>query len=66
MREYYGETARETEMYFSNENNKTATRSEEEIVITLFFAIAPLAASEFKRKFGKPYTMVCPAVRYYV
>ena len=34
MREYYGGTASVAELYFSNENNESATRSEEEFVIT--------------------------------
>jgi hypothetical protein len=33
MREYHGETASKAELYFSNENNESATRSEEELVI---------------------------------
>jgi hypothetical protein len=53
MREYDGGTASAAELYFSNANNESATRSEEEFVIThshsLFAAIAPLAASEFKK-----------------
>ena len=53
MREYYGGTASTAELYFSNENNESATRSEEEFVITashsLFDVVAPLAASEFKK-----------------
>jgi hypothetical protein len=53
MREYYSGTASVAEMYFSNPNNESATRSEEEFVIThshsLFAAVAPLAASEFKK-----------------
>ena len=48
---YYGGTASAAELYFSNANNESATRSEEEFVIThshsLFAAVAPLAASEF-------------------
>ena len=35
MREYDGGTASTAELYFSNENNESATRSEEEFVITL-------------------------------
>jgi hypothetical protein len=35
MREYYGGTASVAELYFSNENNESATRSEEEFVIAL-------------------------------
>jgi hypothetical protein len=35
MREYYGGTASTAELYFLNENNESATRSEEEFVITL-------------------------------
>ena len=33
MREYYGETASTEELYFSNENNESATRSEAGFVI---------------------------------
>ena len=51
MREYDSGAASATELYFSNENNESATRSEEEFVVThshlLFAAVAPLAASEF-------------------
>ena len=54
MREYDSGAVRavsSAELYFSNENNESATRSEEEFVIThshsLFAAVAPLAASEF-------------------
>ena len=50
MREYDG-AASAAELYFSNANNESATRSEKEFVIThphsLFAAVAPLAASEF-------------------
>ena len=53
MREYDSGAASGAERYFSNENNESATRSEEESVIThshsLFAAVAPLAASEFKK-----------------
>jgi hypothetical protein len=35
MREYNGNIASVAERYFSNENNESATRSEEEFVITL-------------------------------
>ena len=53
MREYDSGAASAAELYFSNENNESATRSEEEFVIThshpLFAAVAPLAASEFKK-----------------
>ena len=51
MREYYGGTASVAEQYFSNENNESATRCEEEFVIThiLLAAVAPLAAAEFKK-----------------
>jgi hypothetical protein len=35
MREYDGGTASAAELYFSNENNESATRSEEEFMITL-------------------------------
>ena len=56
MREYDSGAVRavnSAELYFSNENNESATRSEEEFVIThshsLFAAVAPLAASEFKK-----------------
>ena len=34
MREYDSEAVSAAELYFSNENNKSATRSEEEFVIT--------------------------------
>ena len=58
MREYDSGAVSAAELYFSNENNESATRSEEEFVIThshsLFAAVAPLAASEFKF-FRKPY-----------
>ena len=51
MREYDSGAASAPELYFSNENNESATRSEEEFVIThshsLVAAVAPLAASEF-------------------
>ena len=51
MREYDSGAVSVAELYFSNENNESATRSEEEFVIThshpLFAAVAPLAASEF-------------------
>ena len=51
MREYDSGAASAAELYFSNENNDSATRFEEEFVIThshsLFAAVAPLAASEF-------------------
>jgi hypothetical protein len=52
MREYDGETTSVAELYFSNENNESATRSEEEFMITLTVCcgrtdVAPLAASEF-------------------
>ena len=35
MREYDGGTASDAELYFSNKNNESATRSEDEFVITL-------------------------------
>jgi hypothetical protein len=35
MREYDGGTASAAELYFSNANNESATRSAEEFVITL-------------------------------
>ena len=35
MREYDGGTASAAELFFSNEDNESATRSEEEFVITL-------------------------------
>ena len=45
MREYYGGTASVEELYFSNANNESVARSEEEFVIThsnsLFAAVAP-------------------------
>jgi hypothetical protein len=50
MREYDGGAASVAELYFSNANNESATRSEGEFVITHFrFAagVKPLAASEF-------------------
>ena len=57
MREYYDGTASVAELYFSNANNESATRSDEEFVIThpnsQFAAVAPLAASEFKFFFIK-------------
>ena len=53
MREYDSGAVSAAELYFSNENNESATHSEEEFVIThshsLFAAVAPLAASEFKK-----------------
>ena len=59
MREYDSGAVRAAELYFSNENNESATRSEEEFVIThshsLFAAVAPLAASEFYKNFRKTY-----------
>ena len=62
MREYDSGAVRavnSAELYFSNENNESATRSEEEFVIThshsMFAAVAPIAASEFKKNFKKPY-----------
>jgi hypothetical protein len=61
MREYVSGAVRavsSAELYFSNENNEFATRSEEEFVIihshSLFAAVAPLAASQFKQNFIKP------------
>jgi hypothetical protein len=52
MREYDSGAVSSAEPYFSNENNESATRFEEEFVIThpqlLFATVAPLAASEFK------------------
>jgi hypothetical protein len=51
MREYDRGAASAAELYFANANNESATRSEEEFVITppnsLFAVVAPLAASEF-------------------
>ena len=59
MREYDSGAASTAELYFSNENNESATRYEEEFVITyshsLFAAAAPLAASEFNKNFMKLY-----------
>ena len=59
MREYDSGAASAAELYFSNANNESATRSEEEFVIThshsLFAAVAPIAAPEFKKTFIKPY-----------
>jgi hypothetical protein len=56
MREYDSGAVSTAELYFSNENNESVTRSEEELVIThshsLFAAVAPLAASEFKKTLG--------------
>jgi hypothetical protein len=53
MREYDSGAVSAAEPYFSNENNESATRSEEEFVIThshlLFAAVAPIAASELKK-----------------
>jgi hypothetical protein len=53
MREYDSGAVIAAELYFSNANNESATRSEEEFVIThshsLFAAVAPIAASEFKK-----------------
>ena len=50
MREYDSGAASAAELYFSNANNESATRSEEEFVITQFLfaaGVTPLAASEF-------------------
>jgi hypothetical protein len=50
MREYDRRAASVAELYFSYENNESATRSEEEFVITQFLfadGVSPLAASEF-------------------
>ena len=62
MREYYGGTASLAERYFSNENNESATRSEEEFVITnshrLFAAVATLAASECKKLYKIVYVVL--------
>ena len=59
MREYDSGATSTAELYFSNENNESATRYEEEFVITyshsLFAAAAPLAASEFNKTIIKPY-----------
>ena len=59
MREYDSGAASTAELYFSNENNESATRYEEEFVITyshsLFAAATPLAASEFNTNFIKLY-----------
>jgi hypothetical protein len=53
MRGYYGGIARVAELYFSHENNESATRSDEELVNTQpnspSAAVAPLVASEFKK-----------------
>jgi hypothetical protein len=52
MREYQGGTASVAELSFSNANDESATRSEEEFAIThahsLFAAVVPVAASEIK------------------
>ena len=37
MKEYYSGTASAAELSFSNENNESATRSEEEFLTTLTF-----------------------------
>jgi hypothetical protein len=37
MREYDGGTASAAELYFSNKNNESATRSDEEFMITVTF-----------------------------
>jgi hypothetical protein len=49
MREYDGGATSAAELYFSNANNESASRSKEEFVITqfLFAGFSPLAASEF-------------------
>jgi hypothetical protein len=52
MREYDGGTASTANLYFSNENNESATRvlrknSLSHSLDSLFAAVAPLAASEF-------------------
>jgi hypothetical protein len=64
MREYDSGAVSTAEMYFSNEQNESATgatRSEQEFVIThshsLFAVVAPLAASEFKKLY-KTVTML--------
>jgi hypothetical protein len=53
MREYYDGAASVAKLYFSNANNESATRSEEEFMIThshsLFVVVKPLAVSEFKK-----------------
>jgi hypothetical protein len=61
MREYDGGTVSAAALYFSNANNESATRSEEEFVIThshsLLASVAPLAASEFKKTLENVYVV---------
>jgi hypothetical protein len=58
MREYYGGTASVAELYFSNENNESATRYEEEFVITHSNTICLLSHHSLHQSLKKLYEIV--------
>jgi hypothetical protein len=60
MREYYGETASAADLYFSNANNESAPRSEDDFVITLsvcWGCTTRCIRFFFKKNFKKPYML---------